>query len=78
MNYEKLFQDVKSGEFDSGKLELVMGDDGGYWRGMTEDYDENERLEKLADDRYGTLGGDVDIVDVINAAGAAGVNCNRC
>ena len=75
MDYLKLFQDVRSGEFDNSKLQLIMDNDCGYWQGLTEDDDANERLENEAKQKYGEPYGYRDIVAVINAAG---VNCDWC
>lgn len=75
MNYEKLFEDLKSGEFDPSKVTLVMDNDDGYWSGKLNDDGENEQIERQMIKKYGTPNGYSDIVDILNAAG---INSEWC
>lgn len=75
MKYKELIEDIRNGEFDTSKVQLVMDNDDGYWAGLTDDDDENERLADCAESKYGTPSGYKDIVDVLNGAG---VNCDWC
>lgn len=75
MNYELVIKDFKNGTLNKNKIQLVMDNDGGYWEGLTDDDDENEKLSDAAEAKYGSPEGYKDIVDVLNAAG---VNCDWC
>lgn len=75
MNYQKLFEDLRSGEFDPSKVTLVMDNDDGYWSGKLGDDDENEKIEEQMTEKYGQPDGYRDIVEVLCAAGISSEWC---
>lgn len=75
MNYKKVIEDFNNGALDKNKVQLVMDNDGGYWIGLTDDEDLNEKISEDLEIEYGVPDGYKDVVDILNAAG---VNCDWC
>lgn len=77
MDYKKVIEDFNNGEIDFEKFQVVMDNDGGYWKCIDDDLSDDQRWQ-LEDDmksKYGTPDGYNDIVVVLNAAG---VNVDWC
>jgi hypothetical protein len=75
MKYQQVIEDFNNGTLDKNEVQLIMDNDGGYWQGLTDNDDLNDKLAEDAEKKYGSPEGYKDIVDVLNAAG---VNCDWC
>ena len=70
MNYKKLLEDIRSGEFDTNKYVLVFDNDGGYWSTPNEEDDSVcDKNHEMLSQKYGLPDGYQDLVDLANAAG---------
>tara|TARA_R110000850_G_scaffold165086_1_gene290055 strand:- start:871 stop:1098 length:228 start_codon:yes stop_codon:yes gene_type:complete len=75
MRYKEVIKDFNSGVLDKSKIQLIMDNDGGYWSGLTDNDDVNDKLSADAEEKYGSPDGYKDIISVLTAAG---VNADWC
>lgn len=75
MNYDRVIEDFNNGTLDPKKVQLVIDNDGGYWKALGVSDDDAEDLEDILEDKYGLPGGYGDVVDILQAAG---VNADWC
>ena len=85
MDYKKVIEDYNNGTIDPNEWQLVMDNDGGYWKRITPEPDDDvawvswnvecDAKEQEMGTRYGFPDGYRDVVEILKAAG---VNSDWC